>query len=88
MELASIDAANYYDSTAHAIGSLISQSTGVLLEAVKTMLSMIQDMKLFSADSLRWRQKLRGQHGQREVSRRLPGQRLSTYRPFFSSQFP
>ena len=47
MGLASIDAANCYDSIAHAIGSLICQSLGVPLEAVESMLSAIQDMKFF-----------------------------------------
>ena len=47
MGLASIDAANCYDSIAHAIESLISQSLGVPLEAVESMLSAIQDMKFF-----------------------------------------
>ena len=47
MGLASIDAANCYDSIAHAIGSLICQSLGVPLEAVAPMLFAIQDMKFF-----------------------------------------
>ena len=47
MGLASIDAANCYDSIAHAIGSLVCQSLGVPLEAVQSMLSAIQNMKFF-----------------------------------------
>ena len=47
MGLASIDAANCYDSIAHAIGSLICQSLGVPLKAVESMMSVIQDMKFF-----------------------------------------
>ncbi len=45
MGLASIDAANCYDSIAHAIGSLIYQTLGMPLEAVESMMSAIQDMK-------------------------------------------
>ena len=47
MGLASIDAANCYDSIAHAIGSLVCQSLGVPVEAVESMLSVNQDMKYF-----------------------------------------
>ena len=45
--LASIDAANCYDSITHASGSLICQSLDVPLEAVESMLSAIQNMKFF-----------------------------------------
>ena len=51
--LASIGVANCYVSIAHAIGPLICQSLGVSLDAVTSILSAIQDMKLFSADSIR-----------------------------------
>ena len=47
MGMASVDAANCYDSIAHAIGSLVCQSFGVPVEAAESMLSAIQDMKFF-----------------------------------------
>lgn len=45
--IASIDAANCYDSVAHAIASLVFQACGVPVNAVKSMLGAIQDMKYF-----------------------------------------
>jgi hypothetical protein len=45
--ISSIDAANCYDSIAHAIASLIFQACGVQSDAVEAMLSAIQDMKYF-----------------------------------------
>ena len=45
--LASIDAANCYDSIAHAIASLVFQAFGVPEEAIESMLTAIQDMKYF-----------------------------------------
>ena len=45
--LASIDAANCYDSVAHAIASLVFQAFGVPEEAISSMLTTIQDMKFF-----------------------------------------
>jgi hypothetical protein len=42
-----VDAANCYDSIAHAIASLIFQACGVPTEGVVAMLSAIQDMKYF-----------------------------------------
>lgn len=45
--LSSVDAANCYDSIAHAIASLIFQAFGVPEEAVQSMLETIQDMKFF-----------------------------------------
>ena len=45
--IASIDAANCYDSIAHAIASLIFQAFGVPVEGVQAMLEAIQDMKYF-----------------------------------------
>ena len=45
--LASIDAANCYDSIAHAIASLVFQAFGVPEEAVESMLTAIQEMKYF-----------------------------------------
>eukprot|EP00956_Cyclotella_meneghiniana_P011369 scaffold15956_cov32-Cyclotella_meneghiniana.AAC.2 len=45
--IASVDAANCYDSIAHAIASLIFQACGVPVEGIKAMLSAIQDMKYF-----------------------------------------
>ena len=45
--ISSVDAANCYDSIAHAIASLIFQACGVPVEGVEAMLSVIQDMKYF-----------------------------------------
>eukprot|EP00956_Cyclotella_meneghiniana_P010984 scaffold15408_cov41-Cyclotella_meneghiniana.AAC.2 len=45
--IASVDAANCYDSIAHAIASLIFQACGVPVEGIEAMLSAIQDMKYF-----------------------------------------
>ena len=45
--LASIDAANCYDSVAHAIASLVFQAFGVPEGAIQSMLTAIQDMKYF-----------------------------------------
>ena len=45
--LASVDAANCYDSVAHAIASLVFQASGVPEEAVQSMLSTIEEMKYF-----------------------------------------
>lgn len=45
--ISSIDAANCYDSIAHAIASLIFQAMGVPIEGVAAMLEAIQDMKYF-----------------------------------------
>ena len=45
--LSSIDAANCYDSIAHAIASLVFQAFGVPEEAIASMLTAIQDMKCF-----------------------------------------
>ena len=43
--LSSIDAANCYDSIAHAIASLVFQAFGVPFEAVASMLTAIEEMK-------------------------------------------
>ena len=40
--LASVDAANFYDSVAHAIASLVFQAYGVSEEAVQSMLTTIK----------------------------------------------
>jgi hypothetical protein len=45
--LASIDAANCYDSIAHAIASLVFQAFGVPEGAIESMLTAIQEMKYF-----------------------------------------
>jgi hypothetical protein len=45
--ISSVDAANCYDSIAHAIALLIFQACGVPTEGVVAMLSAIQDMKYF-----------------------------------------
>ena len=45
--LSSIDAANCYDSIAHAIASLVFQAFGVPKEAVESMLTAIEEMKYF-----------------------------------------
>ena len=45
--LASVDAANCYDSVTHAIASLVFQAYGVPEEAVQSMLSTIEDMKYY-----------------------------------------
>jgi hypothetical protein len=45
--ISSVDAANCYDSIAHAIASLIFQAMGVPLEGVEAMLEAIHDMKYF-----------------------------------------
>ena len=45
--LASVDAANCYDSIGHAIVSLIFQAFGVSKEAVVSMLETIEEMKFF-----------------------------------------
>jgi hypothetical protein len=45
--IASVDAANCYDSIAHAIASLVFQAFGVPIEAIETMLTAIQEMKYF-----------------------------------------
>ena len=45
--LASIDAANCYDSIAHAIASLVFQAFGVPEEAIESMLTAIEEMKYF-----------------------------------------
>ncbi|MEJ2137350.1 MAG: hypothetical protein P8X86_19155, partial [Desulfofustis sp.] len=45
--LSSVDAANCYDSIAHAIASLVFQAFGVPEEAVESMLTAIQEMKYF-----------------------------------------
>jgi hypothetical protein len=45
--ISSVDAANCYDSIAHAIASLIFQACGVPVEGVEAMLLAIQDMKYF-----------------------------------------
>ena len=45
--LASVNAANFYDSVAHAIASLVFQAYGVPEEAVQSMLSTIKEMKYY-----------------------------------------
>ena len=45
--LSSVDAANYYDSVAHAIAALTFRAFGVPKEAVQVMLKTIEDMKYF-----------------------------------------
>ena len=45
--LGSIDAANCYDSVAHAIASLVFQAFGVPEGAIESMLTAIQEMKYF-----------------------------------------
>ena len=45
--LSSIDAANCYDSIAHAIASLVFQAFGVPEEAIESMLTAIEEMKYF-----------------------------------------
>ena len=45
--LSSIDAANCYDSIAHAIASLVFQAFGVPEEAVESMLTALEEMKYF-----------------------------------------
>ena len=45
--LASVDAANCFDSVAHAITSLVFQAYGVPEEAVRSMLSTIEEMKYY-----------------------------------------
>jgi hypothetical protein len=45
--ISSVDAANCYDSIAHAVASLIFQACGVPVEGVQAMLSAIQDMKYY-----------------------------------------
>lgn len=45
--LSSVDAANCYDSVAHAIASLVFQAFGVPEEAIESMLTAIQEMKYF-----------------------------------------
>ena len=45
--VASVDAANCYDSVAHAIASLTCQAFGVPAEAVHSMLTAIEDMKYY-----------------------------------------
>ena len=45
--IASVDAANCYDSVAHAIASLVFQAYGVPEELVQSMLSTIEEMKYY-----------------------------------------
>ena len=45
--LSSVDAAQCYDSIAHAIASLVFQAFGVPEAAIQSMLETIQDMKFF-----------------------------------------
>ena len=45
--ISSVDAENCYDRIAHAIASLVFQSFGVPGNAAKSMLSTIQEMKVF-----------------------------------------
>ena len=45
--LSSVDAAQCYDSVAHAIASLVFQAFGVPEEAVHSMLTTIEEMKYF-----------------------------------------
>ena len=45
--LSSVDAANCYDSTAHAIAALTFRAFGVPREAVQVMLQTIEEMKYF-----------------------------------------
>ena len=45
--VASVDAANCYDSVAHMIASLTRQAFGVPAEAVHSMLTAIEDMKYY-----------------------------------------
>jgi hypothetical protein len=45
--IASVDANNCYDRIAHAIASLVYQSSGVPPAAVESMLTTIQEMKFF-----------------------------------------
>ena len=45
--LSSVDAANCYDSVAHAIAALTFRSFGVPKEAVQVMLKTIEEMKYF-----------------------------------------
>ena len=45
--LSSIDAANCYDSVAHAVASMVFQAFGVPDEAIDSMLTAIQEMKYF-----------------------------------------
>ena len=45
--IVSIDAANYYDSIAHAIASVVFQAFGVPQEAIESMLLASQEMKYF-----------------------------------------
>ena len=45
--LASIDASNCHDRVAHAIGSLVFQAFGVLVNVAVTMLHALYDMQFF-----------------------------------------
>lgn len=45
--ISSVDAANCYDSIAHAIASLVFQACGMPVEGIEVMLPAIQDMKYF-----------------------------------------
>jgi hypothetical protein len=58
--ISSVDAANCYDSVAHAIASLIFQACGVPVEGVEAMLSAIQDMKYFLRTAFGDSQNFRG----------------------------
>ena len=45
--LSSVDAANCYDGSAHAIAALTFRAFGVSKEAVQVMLKTIEEMKYF-----------------------------------------
>jgi hypothetical protein len=45
--ISSVDAANCYDSIAHAISSIIFQACGVPIEGIESMLIAIEEMKYF-----------------------------------------
>ena len=58
--LALVDAANFYDSVAHAIASLVFQAYGVPEEAVQSMLSTIEEMKYYLRTAYRDSKNFRG----------------------------
>ena len=50
--LSSVDAANWYDSVAHAIAALAISAFGVPNDAVQVVFKTIEKMKYFYEDSL------------------------------------
>lgn len=78
--ISSVDAANCYDSIAHAIASLVFQACGVPVAGVEAMLTAIQEMRYFLRTAYGDLKNCHSSRGRGEVPRSLPREWGSTCR--------